>query len=195
MALYSVYRVSKKHQVRNFRLPGSAWGLLIKVEHFRINNFWISKRNMKKYRTAGHFKFSHFAAGTSATLTVCITILICCFVWTTTSTTLSSASSSPRAGNFNWPLFLFNKDGKLQLKKIDEWMKTWWINIFTFFEMLARIFVFLFSNNRSISVYCLGMYKINGFIWFHARLKRIELFYTELFWQVLQIHRRKRRYF
>ena len=33
-----------------------------------------------------------------------------------------------------WPLVLFNKDGKLQLKKIDEWMQTWWINIFTFFE-------------------------------------------------------------
>ena len=72
-------------------------------------------------------------------------------------------------------------------------MKTWWINIFTFFEMLARIFVFLFSNNRSISVYCLGIYKINGLIWFHVRLKRIELFWTELFWQALQIHRRKRR--
>ena len=127
-------------------------------------------------RTFNYFKFSHFIAGTSATLTVCVTILICCFAWTTTSTTLSSASSSPRAGNFNWPLVLFNKDGKLQLKKIDEWMKTWWINIFTFFEMLARIFVFLFSNNRSISVYCLGIYKINGFIWFHAGLKRIELF-------------------
>ena len=76
------------------------------------------------------------------------------------------------------PLVLFNKDGKLQLKKIDEWMKTWWINIFTFFEMLARIFVFLFSNNRSISIYCLGIYKINGLI---------------LFWQALQIRRRKRR--
>ena len=63
------------------------------------------------------------------------------------------------------PLVLFNKDGKLQLKKIDEWMKTWWINIFTFFEMLARIFVFIYSNNRSISVYRLGIYKINGFIW------------------------------
>ena len=35
-----------------FRLPGSAWGLLIKVEHFRINTLWISKRNMEKYRTA-----------------------------------------------------------------------------------------------------------------------------------------------
>ena len=39
-----------------------------------------------------------------------------------------------------------------------------------------RFFVFLFSNNRSISVYCLGIYKIIGFIWFHAGLKRIELF-------------------
>ena len=52
-------------------------------------------------RTFNYFKFSHFIAGTSATLTVCVTILICCFAWTTTSTTLSSASSSPRAGNFN----------------------------------------------------------------------------------------------
>ena len=127
-------------------------------------------------RTFNYFKFSHFMAGTSATLAVCITILICCFAWTTTSTTLSSASSSPRAGNFNWPLVLFNKDGKLQLKKIDEWMKTWWINIFTFFEILARIFVFLFSNNRSLSVHCLVIYKINRFIRFHAGLKGIELF-------------------
>ena len=62
------------------------------------------------------------------------------------------------------------------LNKIDEWMKTWWVNIFTFLEMLARIFVFLFSNNRSISVYCLGFYEINGFIQFHAGLKRKELF-------------------
>ena len=51
--------------------------------------------------TFNYFKFSHFIAGTSATLTVCVTILICCFAWTTTSTTLSSASSSPQAGNFN----------------------------------------------------------------------------------------------
>ena len=53
--------------------------------------------------TFNYFKCSHFIAGTrtSATLTVCVTILICCFAWTTTPTTLSSASSSPRAGNFN----------------------------------------------------------------------------------------------
>ena len=38
------------------------------------------------------------------------------------------------------------------------------INIFTFFETLVRIFMFLFNNNQSISVYCLGIYKINGFI-------------------------------
>ena len=110
------------------------------------------------YRTLNYFEFSHCIAWTSATLTVFVTILICCFAWRTTSTTLSSASSSPRAGNFNWPLGLFKKDGKLQLKKIDEWMKTWWIDIFTFFEMLPKIFVFLFSNNRSISVYCLRTY-------------------------------------
>ena len=48
--------------------------------------------------------------------------------------TLGPWSYLTRMANFN-------------LKKIDEWMKTWWINIFTFFEMLARIFVFLFSNN------------------------------------------------
>ena len=113
-------------------------------------------------RTCNHFKFSHFIARTSATLTVCVTVLICRFAWTTTSTTLSSVRSSPRAGNFNRPLVLFNKDGKLQLKKNDEWMKTWWINISAFFEILARIFVFLFSNNRSISVCCLGNYKVNG---------------------------------
>ena len=52
-------------------------------------------------QTFNYFKFSHFIAGTSAKLTVCVTILICCFASTKTSTTLSSASSSPRAGNFN----------------------------------------------------------------------------------------------
>ena len=64
--------------------------------------------NISDCRTFSCFKtvfgcrtFSHFIAGTSATLTVCVTIRICCFAWTTTSTTLSSASSSPRAGNFN----------------------------------------------------------------------------------------------
>ena len=56
---------------------------------------------MSDFGTFRYFKFSHFIAGTSATLTVCVTILICCFAWTTTSTTLSSASSSQRAGNFN----------------------------------------------------------------------------------------------
>ena len=53
------------------------------------------------------------------------------------------------------PWFLFNKDDKVQLKKIDEWMKTWWIDILTLFE---RIFAFVFSNNRSIGVYCHGIY-------------------------------------
>ena len=56
---------------------------------------------MSDFGTFRYFKFSHFIAGTSATLTVCVTILICCFAWTTTSNSLSSASSSPRAGNFN----------------------------------------------------------------------------------------------
>ena len=51
------------------------------------------------------------------------------------------------------------------------WIKTWWINIFTFLGKLARIFRFLFSNDRYISVYILGIYKINGFIWFHTRIK------------------------
>ena len=48
MASYSMDRVGEKHQVRNFWLPGSAGGLYIKVEHFRINMFWISKRKMEK---------------------------------------------------------------------------------------------------------------------------------------------------
>ena len=71
--------------------------------------------NISDCRTFSCFKtmsgcrsFSHFIAGTSATLTVCVTIRICCFAWTTTSTTLSSASSSPRAGNFNWTLVLWS---------------------------------------------------------------------------------------
>ena len=166
LRIFSLSR-SEKHQVRKFWLSRSAWGLQINIEHFRINvlDFKEKYGKISDCRTFNYFKtasgcrtFSHFIAGMSATLTVCVTILICCFAWITTSPTLSSASSSPRAGNFNWPLVLFNKDGKLQLKKIDEWMKTWWINIFTFFEMLARIFAFLFSNNRSISVYCLGIY-------------------------------------
>ena len=130
---------------------GLAWKRLRIVDKgktFSYKYFLNSEEKYGKtsdYWTFNYFKFSHFIAGTSATLTVCVTILICYFAWTTTSTTLSSASSSPRAGNFNWPLVLFNEDGKLQFKKkIDEWMKTWRINIFTFFEMLARIFVFLF---------------------------------------------------
>ena len=71
--------------------------------------------NISDCRTFSCFKtvsgcrtFSHFIARTSATLTVCVTIRICCFAWTTTSTTLSSASSSPRAGNFNWILVLWS---------------------------------------------------------------------------------------
>ena len=68
-------------------------------------------------------------------------------------------------------------------------MKTWWINIFTFFEMLARIFVFLLSNNRSISAYCHGIYKINRFIRFHAGLKRIELFKQNYFDKVFDVTR------
>ena len=43
-------------------------------------------------------------------------------------------------------------------EKIDVLMKTWWINSYTFFGMLAGIFVFLFSNNLSISIYCLRIY-------------------------------------
>ena len=105
------------------RLPGSAWGLSIKVENFRINIFGFRRETWKNigllvvyyFKTvSGCRTFSHFIAGTPTTLTVCVTILICCFAWTTTSTTLSSASSSPRAGNFNWPLVLLYKDGKLQ---------------------------------------------------------------------------------
>ena len=51
-------------------------------------------------RTFSYFKtvsgcrtFSHFIAGTSASLRACVTILICCFEWKATSTTLSSTSS------------------------------------------------------------------------------------------------------
>ena len=101
--------------------------------HFRINILDVEEKYGKIWgcRTFNYFKtvsgrrtFSHFIAGTSATLTTCVTILNCCFAWTTTLTTLSSASSSPRAGNFNWPLVLFNKDGKLQWKKLlCEWKR------------------------------------------------------------------------
>ena len=93
-------------------------------------------------RTFNYFKFSHFIAGTSATLTVCVTILICCFAWTTTSTTLSSASSSPRAGNFNWPLVLFNKDGKLQLlprNLLNQWILLIPYRTITYSIVLNRI--------------------------------------------------------
>ena len=109
--------------------------LYIKVEHFHLNIFLDFEEKYGKIshcRTFNYFKCSHFIAGTrtSATLTVCVTILICCFACTTTPTTLLSASFSPRAGNFNWPLIQFKKDGKLQWKK-NVWMKTWWNNIFT----------------------------------------------------------------
>ena len=81
-------------------------------------------------------------------------------------------------------------------KKINVWMKTSWINIFTLLKKLARIFVFFFYNSPCISIYCLRIYKMNGFIWFHTGLKGIELFYKELFWQAHQTHRRKcRSYF
>ena len=66
-------------------------------------------------RTFNYFKFSHFIAGTSATLTVCVTILICCFARTITSTTLSSTSSSPRAGNFN--CYLYRRIDDVIIKK------------------------------------------------------------------------------
>ena len=121
MASYSVYKVSEKHQVWNFRLAWKRLRIVNKGRTFSYKYFLDFEEKYGKIsdcRTFNYFKFSHFIAGTSATLTVCVTILICCFAWTTTSTTLSSASSSPRAGNFNWPLVLFNKDGKLQLKKL-----------------------------------------------------------------------------
>ena len=44
------------------------------------------------------------------------------------------------------PWSYLTRMANFNLKKIDEWMKTWWINIFTFFEILARIFVFLFRT-------------------------------------------------
>ena len=105
MALYVVFRVNEKYQARNFGLPGSARGLQVKVEHFRINIFWIRREIWKNIGLPDVklFKVKLFIAGTSATLTVCVTILICCFAWTTTSTTLSGARSSPRAGNLTDP--------------------------------------------------------------------------------------------
>ena len=96
-----------------------------KVFHFSAFNFGFHRRSVRKWCTLLNLlalSLQH-NAGTSATLTVCVTILICCFAWTTTSATLSSPSSPPRAGNFNWPLVLFYKDGKLQFKKIDEWKR------------------------------------------------------------------------
>ena len=152
MTLYSVYRVGEKHQVRNFWLPGSAWRLSIKVEHFRINILDCEEKygKISDYRTFNYFKtvssrrtFSYFIVGTSATLTFCITILICYFAWTTTSTTLSSASSSPRAGNFNWPLVLFDKDGKLQWKKkcMNE-------------NVVEQHFHFKLTNREALNVLC-----------------------------------------
>ena len=100
-------------------------------------------------RTFSYFKtvsgcrtFSHFIAGTSASLRACVTILICCFEWTATSTTLSSASSYPRAGNFNWPLVLFNKDGKLQLlprNLLNQWILLIPYRTITYSIVLNRI--------------------------------------------------------
>ena len=52
-------------------------------------------------------------------------------------------------------------------------MKTWWINIFTFLGMLARIFIFLFRNNRPLSVYCLGIYENQ---WIHLIPYRIKTY-------------------
>ena len=59
-----------------------------------------------------------------------------------------SASSSPRAGNLNWPLVLFNKDSKLQFKKIDDWTKTWWINIFILKSIQAELIKLLNQQNE-----------------------------------------------
>ena len=117
----------------------------VKVEHFRINILDFEEkygkisacRAFNCFQTvSGRRTFGPFIAGTSATLTVCVTMVICCFAWTTTSTTLSSASSSPRGRNFNWPLVLFNNVSKPQRKKIDVWMKSWWINILPSSEYL-----------------------------------------------------------
>ena len=105
MASHSGYRVSEKLQVRK-RLRIVNIGRTFSYEYFL--DFEEKYGKISDCRTFNYFKtasgcrtFSHFIAGMSATLTVCVTILICCFAWTTTSTTLSSASSSPRAGNFN----------------------------------------------------------------------------------------------
>ena len=122
MALYSVYRVSEKHQVRNCRLPGSTWGLLIKEEHFRINIFWILKRNMEKYWTAGCLII----------LSLVTSFQECQWHWQFALQFLFPAlhgqrprppfrAQAPLHGQETstdpWPLVLFNKDGKLQFKK------------------------------------------------------------------------------
>ena len=52
-----------------------------------------------------------------------------------------------------------------------------------------KVFVFLFSNNRYISAYCHGIYKINRFIRFHAGLKRVELFKQNYFDKVFDVTR------
>ena len=101
-------------------------------------------RTFNYFKTeSGCLTFSDIITRTSATLTVCVTILICCFAWTTTSTTLSSASSSPRAGNFNWPLVLFDKDGKLQWKKkcMNE-------------NVVEQHFHFKLTNREGLNVLC-----------------------------------------
>ena len=97
----------------------AAWKCLRIVNKGRTFSYKYFLDFEEKYGKISDFRtFSHFISETSATLTACVTILICCYAWTTTSSTLSSASSSPRAGNFNWSLVLFNKDGKLQSKKL-----------------------------------------------------------------------------
>ena len=65
---------------------------------------------------------------------------------------VSKRETSTDPGSYLTRVAHFNSE------KIDVLMKTWRINSYTFFGMLARIFVFLFSNNLSISIYCLRIY-------------------------------------
>ena len=109
-------------------------------------------RKISDYRMFNYFKtlsgcrtFSHFIAGTLATLTVCITILICCFAKITTSIFRAQASLHGQETSTD-PCSYLTKIAHFNLKKKK-------IDFFTLLGMLARIFVFLFRNNRSLSVY------------------------------------------
>ena len=128
MASYFVYRVSEKHQVRNFRLPGSAWGLYIKVEHFHINIFWISKRNMEKYRTAGRLIILSVVTSLQELERQRHWQFALQFLFTALHgqqpRPLFRAQVPLHGQETSTDLVLLNKDGKLQLKKLmNEWKR------------------------------------------------------------------------